>query len=142
MVDGKDIMPEIARVAKKMSEFSEKVRSGEWKGFTGKKIRNVVNIGIGGSDLGPVMAYEALKFYSQRDLSFYFVSNVDGTHMAETLRVCHPEETLFIIASKTFTTEETMTNATTAKDWLLETLHDTAAVRNHFVALSKECILN
>jgi glucose-6-phosphate isomerase len=112
------------------------VRGGEWKGFTGQPIKHVVNIGIGGSDLGPVMVTEALNFYSKRDLQVHFVSNIDGTHIAETLGRLNPEETLFIIASKTFTTDETMTNATTAKQWLLAVLHDEAAVAKHFVALS------
>ncbi|MBL8122286.1 glucose-6-phosphate isomerase [Candidatus Saccharibacteria bacterium] len=135
-VDGQDVMPEVHAVLKHMREFSNQVRSGEWRGYTGKTIRHIVNIGIGGSDLGPVMVTEALKWYSQRDLEVHFVSNIDGTHMSETLRVCDPAETLFIIASKTFTTDETMTNAATAKQWLLAALHDEAAVAKHFVALS------
>jgi glucose-6-phosphate isomerase len=133
---GQDVMPEVRKVLKKMAGFSDAVRSGEWKGHTGKQITTVVNIGIGGSDLGPVMAYEALKHYSQRSISVRFVSNIDSTHMAETLRGLDPAETLFIIASKTFTTDETMTNATTARKWLLRSLHDDAAVARHFVAVS------
>ncbi len=135
-VDGENIMPAINTVLEQMTIFSEKVRRGDWKGFTGKKMKNIVNIGIGGSDLGPVMVYEALKPYSQRDLDVYFVSNVDGSHMAETLKKINPEETLFIVASKTFTTQETMTNANSAKDWLLKSLKDEKAVAAHFVALS------
>lgn len=136
LVDGEDVMPEVTAVREKMARFSTQVRDGVWKGYTGKTIRQVVNIGIGGSDLGPVMAYEALKQYSKRDISLYFVSNVDGTHLSEVLRVCDPEETLFIIASKTFTTEETMTNAESAKEWLLQALINKTAVGKHFVALS------
>ncbi len=135
-VDGQDVMPEVNRVLEQMAVFSEKVRSGEWKGHTGKRIRNVINIGIGGSDLGPVMAYEALKPYSQRDLTVRFVSNVDGTHLAEAVRDIDPEETLFIVASKTFTTQETLTNAFSARDWLLASLKDEQAVEKHFVAVS------
>jgi glucose-6-phosphate isomerase len=119
-----------------MAVFSNSVRSGEWKGYTGKPIRNVINIGIGGSDLGPVMAYEALRHYSQRDLNFRFVSNVDGTDIAEATRDLNAEETLFIISSKTFTTLETMTNAHTARVWALETLKHSAAIARHFVAVS------
>jgi glucose-6-phosphate isomerase len=119
-----------------MAVFSDSVRSGEWKGYTGKPIRNVINIGIGGSDLGPVMAYEALRHYSQRDLTFRFVSNVDGTDLAEATRDLDAEETLFIISSKTFTTLETMTNAHTARVWALETLKHSAAIARHFVAVS------
>ncbi|WFD22767.1 glucose-6-phosphate isomerase [Malassezia equina] len=119
-----------------MRDFSEKVRSGEWKGYTGKPIQTVVNIGIGGSDLGPVMVCEALKAYSKRDLQLHFVSNIDGTHMAEALRASDPETTLFIIASKTFTTIETITNAVTARDWFLQAAKDKAHVAKHFVALS------
>jgi glucose-6-phosphate isomerase len=119
-----------------MTDFSNRIRSGAWKGFTGKRIRNVINIGIGGSDLGPVMAYEALRHYSQRDISFRFVSNVDGTDFAEATRDLDPEETLFIISSKTFTTLETMTNAQTARDWSLKKLKDEKAVARHFVAVS------
>ena len=119
-----------------MGDFSDRVRSGEWKGHTGKRIRNVVNVGIGGSDLGPAMAYEALQDYSQRDMTFRFVSNVDGTDFWESVRDLDPEETLFVICSKTFTTLETLTNAHTARDWLLASLHDDAAVARHFVAVS------
>ncbi len=135
-VDGKDVMPEVNAVLEKMSAFATKVRSGEWLGYTGKRIRNIVNIGIGGSDLGPVMAYEALKPFADRNLNVRFVSNVDGTHVAEATRDLNPEETLFIVASKTFTTQETMTNAQTAKEWLLSSLSDPVAVAKHFVALS------
>lgn len=135
-VDGQDVMPEVRRVLQQMSDFSNAVRSGEWLGYTGKRITDIVNIGIGGSDLGPVMAYEALKHYAQRDLAVHFVSNVDGTHIAETLRACDPETTLFIIASKTFTTDETMTNAATARQWFLGAAQDEATVAKHFVALS------
>jgi glucose-6-phosphate isomerase len=136
VVDGKDVMPEINAVLEKMKGFSQKVRSGEWKGFTGKPIRNVINIGIGGSDLGPVMVYECLKSYAQRNIRLEFVSNIDGTHIAEALRDKDPEETLFIVASKTFTTQETMTNAHTARKWLLDALKDEKATASHFVALS------
>lgn len=135
-VDGEDVVPEVHAVLDRMSDFSQRVRSGAWKGFTGKRIRNVVNIGIGGSDLGPVMAYEALRHYSERSMTFRFVSNIDGTDFAEAVRDLDPAETLFIVASKTFTTLETMTNARTARRWLLETLGDEAAVANHFVAVS------
>ncbi len=135
-VDGVDVMPEVIAVREQMKQFAERVRSGKWKGYTGKPIRHVVNIGIGGSDLGPVMAYEALKPYSQRDLSMHFVSNVDATHIAEVLRLVDAEETLFIIASKTFTTQETMTNAQTARAWFLEKTKDEKAIAQHFVALS------
>lgn len=136
MVKGRDVMPGVNRVIERMSAFSNAVRSGEWKGYTGKKIRNVVNIGIGGSDLGPYMAYEALKAYSDRDLCLRFVSNVDGTHFAEATQGMDPAETLFIVASKTFTTQETMTNAHTARAWVLNTLNDESAVAKHFVAVS------
>lgn len=135
-VDGKDVVPGVHEVLEKMSAFAEKVRSGAWKGFTGKPIKNIINIGIGGSDLGPVMAYEALKHYSQRDLTFRFVSNVDGSDFAEKTNDLDPEETLFIIASKTFTTLETMTNASTARDWLLQKVKAQSAIAKHFVALS------
>ena len=135
-VDGENVVPLVHKVLDQMAAFSNDVRSGEWRGFTGKKIRNIVNIGIGGSDLGPVMACEALKSYAQRDIHVQFVSNVDGTHISETLRDLDPAETLFIIASKTFTTQETMTNAQTARRWCLETLKDDAAIAKHFVALS------
>jgi glucose-6-phosphate isomerase len=136
MVDCQDVVPHIHVVLDKMAGFSNRVRSGEWKGHTGKRIRNVINIGIGGSDLGPVMAYEALRYYSQRDLTFRFVSNIDGTDFAEATRDLDAEETLFIISSKTFATLETMTNAHTARDWALKTLKDSAAVARHFVAVS------
>lgn len=134
-VDGKDVMPEVQAVLEKMKTFSEKVISGEWKGYTGKEITDVVNIGIGGSDLGPVMITMALTPYHSR-LKAHFVSNIDGTHIVETLKECDPETTLFLIASKTFTTLETMTNAHTARDWFLKTAKDEAAVAKHFVALS------
>ena len=127
---------EVAGVLEHIKEFTEAVRNGVWKGYTGKPIQTIVNIGIGGSDLGPVMVTEALKAYSKRDLAAHFVSNIDGTHIAETLRLCDPETTLFIIASKTFTTQETITNATTARDWFLEAAKDKAHVAKHFVALS------
>lgn len=136
LVDGEDVVPQVHAVLDRMADFSEQVRSGAWKGYTGKPIRNVVNIGIGGSDLGPVMAYEALRHYSQRDLSFRFVSNVDGTDFAEATRDLDADETLFIVSSKTFTTLETMTNAHTARDWVLKTLKDPAAIARHFVAVS------
>jgi glucose-6-phosphate isomerase len=135
-VDGKNVVPEVHAVLDRMSSFADRVRSGEWKGHTGKRIRNVINIGIGGSDLGPVMAYEALRHYSQRDLTFRFVSNVDGTDFAEATRDLSAEETLFIISSKTFTTLETMTNAQTARAWALESLKQPAAIAKHFVAVS------
>jgi len=137
VVDGKDVVPLVHVVLDKMAAFSDRVRSGEWKGYTGKRIRNVVNIGIGGSDLGPVMAYEALKSYSKRDMTFRFVSNVDGTDFAEAVRDLDPAETLFIVSSKTFTTLETMTNAHTARAWLLAGLGgDEKAIAKHFVAVS------
>ena len=117
--DGRNVVPDVHAVLDKMADFSNRVRGGEWKGHTGKRIRNVINIGIGGSDLGPVMAYEALKHYSDRAMTFRFVSNVDGTDFAEAVRDLDPAETLFIVSSKTFTTLETMTNAHTARDWLL-----------------------
>ena len=135
-VDGVDVVPEVHAVLDKMAGFADQIRSGDWKGHTGKRIRNVINIGIGGSDLGPVMAYEALKHYSQRDLTFRFVSNVDGTDFVEATRDLDAEETLFIICSKTFTTLETMTNARTAREWLLASLDDEKAVAKHFVAVS------
>ncbi|CAO1444173.1 unnamed protein product [Diamesa hyperborea] len=135
MVDGKDVMPDVLGVLAHMKEFTNQVLSGEWKGYTGKKITDVVNIGIGGSDLGPLMVTEALKPYST-GLNMFFVSNIDGTHMAETLKKINAETTLFIIASKTFTTQETITNATSAKTWFLETAKNPAAVAKHFVALS------
>ena len=136
IVDGEDVVPQVHAVLDKMTGFCNRVRSGEWKGHTGKPIRNVINIGIGGSDLGPVMAYEALRHYSQRDLTLRFISNIDGTDFAEATRDLAAEETLFIISSKTFTTLETMTNAHTARDWALKTLKYPAAVARHFVAIS------
>ena len=135
-VDGEDVVPQVHAVLDQMSAFAERVRSGAWRGFTGQRIRTVVNIGIGGSDLGPVMAYEALRHYSGRNLSFRFVSNVDGTDFAEAVQDLDPAETLFIVASKTFTTQETMTNAHTARRWLLDALGNDQAVANHFVAVS------
>lgn len=135
-VDGVNVMPEVYAVLERMTTFSEAVRSGQWRGFTDRPIKNVINIGIGGSDLGPVMATEALKYYSQRDLHVGFVSNIDGSHISEALHGLDPAETLFIIASKTFTTDETMTNALTARRWLLDALGDEAAVARHFVAVS------
>ena len=135
-VDGHDVMPDVRKVLDKMGEFSDLVRAGGWRGFTGKRIKYVVNIGIGGSDLGPVMANIALTPYSKRGLKFFFVSNVDSTHLAETLRQVKAAETLFIVASKTFTTQETMSNARAARDWLVEKLGDEKAVARHFVALS------
>src|SRR5450755_3729737 len=136
VVDGENVVPQVHAVLDKMASFSDRIRSGEWKGHTGKRIRNVINIGIGGSDLGPVMAYEALKYYSDRSMVFRFVSNVDGTDFAEAVRDLDPAETLFIVSSKTFTTQETMTNAHTARAWCLETLGNHAAVARHFVAVS------
>ncbi len=136
MLDGVDVVAEVHAVLDRMSVFSELVRGGHWLGYTGKRIRNVVNIGIGGSDLGPVMAYEALRHYSQRDLTFRFVSNVDGTDFVEATRDLDPEETLFIICSKTFTTLETLTNARAARQWCLAKIGDNHAVRRHFVAVS------
>src|SRR5215211_3075557 len=135
-VDGKDVVPEVHAVLDRMSEFSNEVRSGKWTGHTGKPIRNVINVGIGGSDLGPVMAYEALRHYSRRDMTFRFVSNVDGTDFAEKTRDLDPEETLFIVSSKTFTTLETMTNARTAREWSLAKLGSEEAIAKHFVAVS------
>ncbi|HET7349218.1 MAG TPA: glucose-6-phosphate isomerase [Acidobacteriaceae bacterium] len=136
LVDGENVVPGVHDVLDRMADFSNRVRSGQWKGFTGKRIRNVINIGIGGSDLGPVMAYEALRHYSQRDMTFRFVSNVDGTDFAEATQDLDPEETLFIVSSKTFTTLETMTNAQTAREWSLKRLKDEKAVAKHFVAVS------
>jgi len=135
-VDGKDVMPEINAVLNRMRDFTEKVRNGEWKGCTGKRITDIVNIGIGGSDLGPVMVCEALKPYGKDDLKVHFVSNVDGTQMVETLKGLSREQTLFVIASKTFTTQETLTNAKTARDWFLTRGGSKAAVAKHFVAVS------
>jgi len=137
VVDGEDVVQGVHVVLDRMAEFADRVRAGEWKGFTGKPIRNVVNIGIGGSDLGPVMAYEALRHYSQRDLTFRFVSNVDGTDFVEAVRDLDAEETLFLVASKTFTTLETMTNANSARKWTLDALGgDESAIAKHFVAIS------
>ncbi|HEY1501578.1 MAG TPA: glucose-6-phosphate isomerase [Acidobacteriaceae bacterium] len=135
-VDGENVVPGVHEVLDRMADFSNRVRGGAWKGFTGKRIRNVINIGIGGSDLGPVMAYEALRHYSQRDMTFRFVSNVDGTDFAEATHDLDQEETLFVISSKTFTTLETMTNAQTAREWSLKKLKDEKAVAKHFVAVS------
>jgi glucose-6-phosphate isomerase len=135
-VDGVDVVPEVHAVLDRMTAFSNRIRSGEWKGYTGKRIRNVVNIGIGGSDLGPVMAYEALRHYSLREMTFRFVSNVDGTDFVEATHDLDAEETLFIISSKTFTTLETMTNAHTAREWSLKALHEEEAIAKHFVAVS------
>ena len=135
-VDGVDVVPAVHEVLDRMGEFATRVRAGQWRGYTGTPIRNIVNIGIGGSDLGPVMAYEALRHYSARDLTFRFVSNVDGTDFAEATRDLDPAETLFIVSSKTFTTLETMTNAHTARSWLLDALHDDSAIAKHFVAVS------
>jgi glucose-6-phosphate isomerase len=136
-VDGRNVVPEVHAVLEKMAKFANRVRGGDWKGHTGKRIRNVINIGIGGSDLGPVMAYEALKHYSERDMTFRFVSNVDGTDFAEAVRDLAAEETLFVISSKTFTTLETMTNADTARAWLLARLNgDEKAIAKHCVAVS------
>jgi len=135
-VDGQDVLPEVHAVLDRFLAFAERIRSGSHKGHTGRPITDVVNIGIGGSDLGPVMVCEALKPYAQRSLRLHFVSNIDGTHIAEALRACNPETTLFIVASKTFTTQETMTNAHTARAWLLEALKDPAATARHFVAVS------
>ena len=136
IVDGEDVMPAVNSVLDKMCSFAERVRNGEWKGHTGKPIRNIVNIGIGGSDLGPLMAYEALKSYSDRNLNVRFISNVDATHVAETVRELDPEETMFVVASKTFTTQETMTNAATARKWIVDAMGDESAVARHFVAVS------
>jgi glucose-6-phosphate isomerase len=135
-VDGTNVVPEVHAVLDQMTGFANQVRSGQWRGHTGKRVRNVINIGIGGSDLGPVMAYEALKYYSQRDMTFRFVSNVDGTDFAEATRDLSADETLFIVSSKTFTTLETMTNAHTAREWALQALGDKKAIARHFVAVS------
>jgi len=136
VVDGENVVPQVHAVLDRMADFATRVRNGTWKGHTGKRIRHVINIGIGGSDLGPVMAYEALKAYSARDMTFRFVSNVDGTDFAEATRDLDPAETLFILSSKTFTTLETMTNAHTARDWSLRALSDPKAVAQHFDAVS------
>jgi glucose-6-phosphate isomerase len=136
MVDGENVVPQVQAVLKRMAGFSDQIREGTWTGHTGKRIRNVINIGIGGSDLGPVMAYQALRYYSARDMLFRFVSNVDGTDFAEATRDLDPAETLFIVSSKTFTTLETMSNAHTAREWSLRALGDQSAVAKHFVAVS------
>ena len=136
VVDGVDVVAEVHAVLDRMEAFSDRIRSGEWKGHTGKPIRNVVNIGIGGSDLGPAMAYEALRHYTRRDLTFRFVSNVDSTDFVEATRDLAPDETLVIVSSKTFTTLETMTNAQTAREWALTALGDESAIAKHFVAVS------
>lgn len=136
LVDGKDVMPLVRKVLDHMNSFCREVHSGKWKGYTGKKIKYIVNIGIGGSDLGPVMVTEALKPYWKEGIEAFFVSNVDGTHIAETLKQVKPEETLFLVASKTFTTQETMTNAHTARAWFLESAKDEVHIAKHFVALS------
>ncbi len=136
LVDGVNVVPEVHAVLDHMATFSQRVRSGQWRGYTGKPIRTIVNIGIGGSDLGPVMAYEALRHYSSRNLECRFVSNIDGTDISEAVRDLDPAETLFVVSSKTFTTQETLTNAHSAKSWLLATLKDAAAVGRHFVAVS------
>jgi len=140
IVDGQDVVPPVHAVLDKMAAFADRVRSGAWKGHTGKRIRNVINIGIGGSDLGPVMAYEALKYYSDRNMVFRFVSNVDGTDFAEAVIDLDPEETLFIVSSKTFTTLETMTNAHTARDWAIKGLKDESSIAKHFVAVSTNAV--
>ncbi len=134
--DGKDVMPEVFRVLNQMKAFCATIHNGEWKGFTGKKIKYIVNIGIGGSDLGPVMVTEALKPYWIKDIQAYFISNIDGTQIVETFKKITPDETLFLIASKTFTTQETMTNANSARDWFLQSAKDPAHIAKHFVALS------
>jgi glucose-6-phosphate isomerase len=136
VVDGEDVVPRVHEVLDRMARFADAIRAGEWRGHTGKPITNVVNIGIGGSDLGPVMAYEALRHYSRRDLTFRFVSNVDGTDFVEATRDLDPAETLFIVSSKTFTTLETMQNATSARKWVLSALGDEAAIARHFAAVS------
>lgn len=135
-VDGENVVPGVHAVLDRMAVFAERVRSGGWKGYTGKRIRNVVNIGIGGSDLGPVMAYQALRHYSDRRLTFHFVSNVDGSDFAEATRELDPAETIFVVCSKTFTTLETLTNARSAREWITVSLKDAAAVARHFVAIS------
>ena len=134
--EGKDVMEDVKKVQEQMKNFCNKIHSGEWKGYTGKKIKYIVNIGIGGSDLGPFMVTEALKPYWMEGIQAYFVSNVDGTHIAETLKKVNPEETLFLIASKTFTTQETMTNAHTAREWFLKSAKDEKHIAKHFAALS------
>ncbi len=135
--DGQNVVPAVHAVLDEMADFADRLRSGAWQGNSGKRVRNVINVGIGGSDLGPVMTYEALKHYSERAMTFRFVSNVDGTDFAEAVRDLDPAETLFIISSKTFTTLETMTNAHTARDWLLAGLNgEESAIAKHFVAVS------
>jgi glucose-6-phosphate isomerase len=142
VVDGVNVVPQVHEVLEKMTGFADRIRSGSWKGYSGKVIRNIVNIGIGGSDLGPVMAYEALRFYSDRNMTFRFVSNIDGTDFAEAVLDLNAEETLFIISSKTFTTIETMTNAHTAREWLLQVFKgDEKAIEKHFVAVSTNTAL-
>lgn len=136
LVDGKDIMPDVKKVRKKMRMFSDAIRSGEWRGYTDRKIKNIVNIGIGGSDLGPVMVTEALKYYASDDMKVYFISNIDGTDITEILKNLDHEETLFLIASKTFTTQETMTNAYSAREWFLRSSRDDDTIKKHFVAMS------
>ena len=136
LVDGKDVMPDVNAVLAQMRTFSDKVRNGTWLGYTGKRITDIINIGIGGSDLGPVMVCDALKPYASPDLNVHFVSNIDGAHLMRAIEKCNPETTLFIVASKTFTTQETMTNATSARTWFLESAQDNAHVAKHFVALS------
>jgi glucose-6-phosphate isomerase len=136
IVDGQNVVPEVHAVLDKMTDFSNRVRSGEWKGYTGKRIRNVINVGIGGSDLGPVMAYEALRYYSDRSMTFRFISNIDGNEFVEATRDLDPAETLFIISSKTFTTLETLTNAHSARNWCVRALGSEDAVAKHFVAVS------
>jgi len=137
IIDGKNVVPQVHAVLDRMTAFANRIRSGEWKGHTGRRIKNVINIGIGGSDLGPVMAYEALKHYSERSMTFRFVSNVDGIDFVEATRDLDPAETLFIVSSKTFTTLETMTNAQSAREWSLKGLGgDVRAVGKHFVAVS------
>lgn len=136
VVEGEDIIPRVHDVLGKMADFSNQIRNGEWKGYSGKMIRNIINIGIGGSDLGPMMAYEALRYYGQRNLNFHFISNIDGTDFAEATYGLNPEETLFIISSKSFKTLETMTNAHTARKWILNTLKNSSSIARHFVAVS------
>jgi len=136
IVDGENVVPKVHNVLDRMTDLANKVRNGQWKGYTGKSIHNVVNIGIGGSDLGPVMAYEALRYYSNPDLCFRFISNIDATDFVEATRDLDPEETLFIVSSKSFNTQETMTNAKTAREWIIRRLKDTEAIARHFVAVS------
>jgi glucose-6-phosphate isomerase len=136
LLDGQNVVPHVHEVLDRMAAFADQVRDGRWRGHTGQRVRTVINIGIGGSDLGPVMAYEALRHYSARDLTFRFVSNVDGTDFTEATRDLDPADTLFIVSSKTFTTLETMTNAQTARQWVLASLRDEQAISRHFVAVS------